>query len=161
MSGAENFRNDVLDAADLQKLSGLEAMQSIADGHLPPAPIAEAMNFTLVSVTRGSARFEGAPLAQMRNPMGTTHGGWYGAILDSAMAVAVQSCLDAGTISTTLEYKVNILRPIPVGMQVCAEGEVRHAGRSTAVADARLTGIEDGRLYATASTTCIILSPKG
>ena len=80
------------------------------------------------------------------------------------MACAVQTTLPRGKGSTTLEFKVNILRPIPMGMTVEAMGKVQHSGRSTGVAFGELRGKEDGRLYATGSTTCIVLtlpSPSG
>jgi len=146
---------------DLAGLSGLQAIEAIIDGRLPPAPIAVAMNFWLVSAREGEAVFEGAPTAAFRNPMGSIHGGWYGAIMDSALGVAVHSTMAAGQAYTTLEYKVNIIRAIPVGMLVRALGATSHVGRSTAVAEAKLIGVDDGRLYATASTTCIILTGSG
>lgn len=150
----------VLNPDDMANMTGLDLMHAIAEGTMPQAPIAEAMNFRLVSAEKGKAVFEGIPRPEYRNPMGTIHGGWYGAILDSALAVAVHSMLGKGAASTTLEYKVNITRAIPVGMLVRAIGTTSHVGRTTAVAEARLTGIEDGRLYATGSTTCIILNAK-
>jgi len=85
------------------------------------------------------------------------HGGWYGAILDSAMGCAAMSVVPKGHWYTTLEYKVNLARALPVGVDVLAEATVQHAGRTTVVAEARLTG-PDGKLYATGSTTCIVMA---
>lgn len=152
--------NQVPDPATFATMTGLEAMQAIVDGTLPQAPIADAMNFRLVSVSPGKAVFEGIPGPAFCNPMGTIHGGWYGAIMDSALAVAIQTMMGTGVLSTTLEYKINIIRAIPVGTAVRAVGTTSHIGRSTAVSEARLTGVEDGRLYATGSTTCMVLSGK-
>ena len=67
------------------------------------------------------------------------------------------SRLPAGRSYTTLEYKVNLIRGIPVGSAMRAIGVASHAGRSSAVATADLIGVEDGRLYAQGSTTCLIL----
>jgi len=78
--------------------------------------------------------------------------------LTSALGCAVHTEMPVGGVYTTLEYKINIPRAIPVGLVVRATGDTSHVGRSTAVAEARLVGIEDGRLYATGSTTCIILN---
>ena len=61
-----------------------------------------------------------------------------------------------GAVYTTLEYKINIVRAIPVGTPVIATGVVDHAGRSTGVATGRIEGV-DGKLYATGSTTCLIM----
>jgi uncharacterized protein (TIGR00369 family) len=67
------------------------------------------------------------------------------------------STLERGVTYTTLEYKINIIRPVPTGLQVEARAQVSHAGRSTGVASAVLTGVADGRIYATGSTTCLVL----
>lgn len=139
-------------------MSGLEIMQRMKDGTLPAPPIADVMDYTLTEVTEGRAVFRGAPGPQHCNPMGTVHGGWYGTLLDSAMACAVMSRVPKGSTYTTLEYKVNILRPIPLGTQIDAVGTAQHVGRSTGVANGEIRGVEDGRLYATGSTTCIVMA---
>lgn len=141
-------------------MTGLDLMQRIADGSLPQAPMAELLNFWIVSAEDGFAVFEGIPKPEAENPMGSVHGGWYGAIMDSVMGVAVHTKMAPGQTYTTLEYKVNITRAIPTGMTVRAEAHTSHTGRSTVVADGKLYGKEDGKLYATASTTCIVLRPK-
>lgn len=150
----------IVSPEDIAGLSGLETMQKMLAGELPPAPIAKTMNYWPVSIEDGVAIFEGVPLAAYRNPMGAIHGGWYGAILDTVLGVSVHTKIAAGQAYTTLEYKVNITRAIPVGMRVRATGTVSHFGRSTAVSEAKMVGVEDGRLYATGSTTCIILGAK-
>ena len=76
------------------------------------------------------------------------------------MACAVMTTLPKGKIQTTLEFKVNIIRPIPADVEVDAIGTVEHAGRSTGVAVGRIVDVESGKLYASASTTCIIMTPK-
>ncbi len=101
--------------------------------------------------------FTGTPQFDHLTPMGGVHGGWYGAILDSAMGCAAMSVVPKGHWYTTLEYKVNLARALPLGVEVLAEATVQHGGRSTVVAEARLTG-PDGRLYATGSTTCIVMA---
>jgi uncharacterized protein (TIGR00369 family) len=146
---------------EILSMSGLAFMQAIIDGDLPGAPIGETMGFMPVAAEHGSVTFEGTPEFGVLNPIRTVHGGWYGTVLDSCMACAVQSTLAAGQIYTTLEYKINILRSIPVGMKVRAVGRVQHVGRSTGIANGEIRGIEDGKLYATGSTTCIVMTgPK-
>ncbi len=148
---------DLADPATILSMSGLEFLRAVRDGRLPAAPIARTLGFTLEEVEDGRVTFRGTPGFESMNPTGTVHGGWYGAVLDSAMACAVMTRVPAGRIYTTLEYKVNIIRPIPIGTEVEAIGEARHVGRSTGVAEGRVVGIGDGRLYATGSTTCIVL----
>lgn len=149
--------DDLLSQEDVLKLSGLEFMRAILDGSNPGPPISETMGYTLHSVEEGRIVFRGAPEFRMTNPMGTVHGGWYGTLLDSAMACAVMTKVPAGSVYTTLEYKVNILRSIPLGMVIDCIGESDHVGRSTGVAHGEIRGVEDGKLYATGSTTCIVM----
>jgi uncharacterized protein (TIGR00369 family) len=148
---------DLLSQSDALKLSGLEFMQAILDGTNPGPPIGGTMGYTLHAIGDGTATFRGAPDFSVTNPMGTVHGGWYGTLLDSAMACAVMTKVPRGSIYTTLEYKINILRGIPLGIEIDCNGVVDHVGRSTGVAHGEIRGVEDGKLYATGSTTCIVM----
>lgn len=151
---------DLLTPEQVLALSGLDFMQGILDGTVPGAAIAGSMGYTLHSVADGCVVFRGTPDFGVTNPVGTVHGGWYGTLLDSAMACAVMTRVPRGSVYTTLEYKINILRPIPLGTCVDCTGTVDHAGRSTGVAHGEIRGLDDGTLYATGSTTCIILKPN-
>jgi uncharacterized protein (TIGR00369 family) len=136
--------------------TGLEVFEAMLAGALPRAPIADTLDFTLIEVTRGRAVFQGRPLTQHYNPLGTVHGGWFATLLDSAVGCAVHSTLPAGKSYTTAELKINIVRPLTDRVPlVRAVGEVIHLGSRMATADGRLTG-PDGKLYAHASTTCFI-----
>ena len=138
--------------------SGLAFMQDILAGRTPHPPIGEGLNYRLDAVEDGRVVFRGTALFAHTNPMGTVHGGWYGTLLDSAMACAVMTKVPQGSAYTTLEYKVNLTRNLPVGVEILCEGVVLHAGRSTGVATGALRGAADGRLYATGSTTCMIMA---
>ena len=151
--------DQLLSPRELLSMSGLEFLTAMAEGRLAGPPIAGTLDYTFETVDHGRVIFRGAPGFAALNPIGSVHGGWYGTILDSCMACAVQSTLPKGRIYTTLEYKVNITRAIPMGMTVRAIGEAQHVGRSTGVARGEIRGAEDGRLYATGSTTCLILAP--
>lgn len=145
-------------AALRHEMSGLDYLHAMLRGEAPAARMAETMNIRLHSVAEGRVTFRGVPLAQHCNPFGAVHGGWYGALLDSALGCAVMSGLRKGAHYTTLEFKVNITRALPLGVEAEALAILQHGGRSTAVAAAELRGVEDGRLYATGSTTCIIMA---
>ncbi|MEM7709651.1 MAG: PaaI family thioesterase [Pseudomonadota bacterium] len=142
----------------LLSMSGLAFMEAIRDGAQPQPPIARALNYHLTAVEDGRVAFTGAPTFDHTNPMGTVHGGWYGTLLDSCMACAVMTKVPKGSFYTTLEYKVNLVRNLPVGTEIEAVGEVSHAGRSTGVAEGVIRGVADGKLYATGSTTCLIMA---
>jgi len=148
---------DVPQIRDVLSRSGLEFMQDMLAGEMPAPPIGRTLGFAAVSVKDGQAIFEGTPKFHVTNPMGAVHGGWYGTILDSCMACAVMTKTPKGSVYTTLEFKVNIIRPIPIGTLVRATGNAQHAGRSTGVASGEVRGVDDNRLYATGSTTCIIM----
>jgi uncharacterized protein (TIGR00369 family) len=155
-----NSPADLLDLDEVLSMTGLEFMQGILDGVHPGPPIGETMGYTLNEVSDGRVVFRGTPQFNVTNPMGTVHGGWYGTLLDSAMACAVMTCVPRGAVYTTLEFKINILRPIPLGTTIDCIGVIDHAGRSTGVAHGEIRGIGDNKLYATGSTTCIIMNLK-
>lgn len=147
-------------AGEILSRSGLEFMQDMINGEFSGPPIGKTMGFHPISVRDGEAIFEGTPEFHVCNPVGTVHGGWYGTILDSCMACAVMTKTPKGSLYTTLEFKVNIIRPIPIGTTVRAVGTTSHAGRSTGVATGEIRGLDNDKLYATGSTTCIIMQMK-
>ena len=152
--------DDLLSTDAMLELSGLEFMRGILDGTLPAPPIAQTMHFHLQAVEDGRAVFRGAPAFSAANPMGGVHGGWYGTLLDSAMACSVMTKVPKGSAYTTLEFKVNIIRAVPLGTEVDCIGITDHAGRSTGVASGEIRGTADGKLYATGSTTCLIMKMR-
>ncbi|WP_407492754.1 PaaI family thioesterase [Pseudooceanicola sp. MF1-13] len=150
-----------MSASNISNHNGLAALQGMLTGDTSGPPIAEVMNYTIATVEDGMVEFTGTPKPEFCNPMGAVHGGWYGVLLDSCMACAVATRVPEGSTYTTLEYKVNIIRPIPVGMEIVARGVAQHVGRSTGIANGEIRGVEDGKLYASGSTTCIVMKLPG
>lgn len=149
---------DLLSPAALGRMTGLDFIRAIAAGDLPSPPILRPMQGRFVEVAQGRVVIEATPAFDHYNPLGAVHGGWFGTLLDSAMACAVQTTLARGSGYTTLEYRVNIVRAVTVETgRLHAIGEVDHAGRRTGVARGRLERPGDGKLFATGSTTCLIL----
>jgi uncharacterized protein (TIGR00369 family) len=141
-----------------RELPGIDYMRKLIAGDFPPPPISELMDFTLLEVDDGRALFRGMPGEQHLNPIGSVHGGFAATLLDSALGCAVHTTLPAGIGYSTLELSVNLVRGItPATGPVLAEGNVVHAGRRTATAEARLTAEDGGALLAHAKTTCLIL----
>lgn len=141
--------------ADTQ--TGLEQLLAIRNGLAPPAPIQEVLDFELVEVSEGAASFRYHPAAAHRNPLGTVHGGVAMTLLDSAAGGAVHSTLDAGSGYATLETKVNLVRAVrPATGPLLATGVVVHRGATIATAESRLVDA-DGKLFAHATSTCLIL----
>lgn len=140
-------------------MSGFDYLQAIKEGKIAPAPIAVLMNMGIVAVEEGRVVFSAEPGEYQYNPIGTVHGGVAATLLDSALGCAVHSLLPAGTAYTTLEIKVNYLRPMTKNTgTVYSEGKVISLGGRIATAEARLTDAS-GKLYAHGTTTCIILHP--
>ncbi|MEO5695948.1 MAG: PaaI family thioesterase [Burkholderiaceae bacterium] len=137
-------------------LTGIQVFQAMLAGDLPHAPIADTLDFVLIEAEPGRAVFQGRPLLRHYNPLGTVHGGWIAAVLDSCVGCAVHTTLPAGKSYTTAELKVNFVRAVTTRVPLLrAVGTVIHAGTRMATADGRLVG-PDGKLYAHASTTCFI-----
>ena len=147
---------DVLPLSSLKDCAGLEVFQRMLRGELPPAPISDTLDFVLVEVDKGRVVFQGHPAPAHFNPVGTIHGGWQAALLDSCMACAVQTEVATGQTFTTLEIKVNFLRALTdkVG-PVRAEGRVIQVGRQIGIAEGKLYDAA-GKLYAHGTTTCLI-----
>jgi uncharacterized protein (TIGR00369 family) len=142
-------------------LTGLEMLNAMLEGRAPPPAIGRTMDFTLVRVAFGEAVFQGRPGRAHYNPLGSVHGGWFATLLDSAVGCAVHTTLPAGKGYTTLELKMNIVRALSDRVPlVRAEGHVVHGGKQVATAEGRLVG-HDGKLYAHASTTCLIFDARG
>jgi len=144
-------------AAGLE-MTGLECMQAIVDGTLPPPPIARLLDFTIVEVQEGRAVFAMEPAEWMYNPIGSVHGGIAATLLDSCMGCAVHTTLAAGVGYTTTDLQVRYIRGMSHATgRVLAEGRVIHRGRRTATADWRLFVESDETLLAHGTTGCVIL----
>jgi uncharacterized protein (TIGR00369 family) len=143
-----------------RSMSGIDFLRAIRDRRLPAPPIAELLGFRLVEVDSGHAVFEMQPGEQHYNPIGVVHGGVAMTLLDSAMGCAVHSHMPAGAAYTTLEAKTHLVRAVTTdnGM-LRALGKVVHLGSRIATAEGRLVDAA-GKLYAHATTTCLILSER-
>lgn len=137
-------------------MSGLEYLRTVAAGELPSVPMASLMGFGISEIDEGRVVFECIPGEQHYNPIGSVHGGLACTLFDSAMGCAVHTTLPAGVGYTTVELKVNFLRPISISTgRIFCEGKTIHVGGRVATAEARLTD-ETGKLYGHATTTCMI-----
>jgi uncharacterized protein (TIGR00369 family) len=150
----------VVPADVLLSQSGLDFLRGVVDGRLPAPPIAETLGFQLVAVEKGRAIFEGTPQHRHYNPIGVVHGGFAMTLLDSALGCSIHTTLDKGDAYTTLEIKVNLVRPLTKDTGVIrAEGRILHRGRTLATAEGEIKDA-GGKLYAHATTTCMIFPAK-
>lgn len=139
-------------------MTGLEFIRAIAERRLPAPPIAETMGFTIIAVDTGKVTFVAEPGEHLYNPIGVVHGGFAMTLLDSAMGCAVQTMLAVGEVYTSVETKVNFVRPITLntGRVVC-EGTLVHRGGTIATAEGRLIAEQSGKLLAHGITTCLVI----
>jgi uncharacterized protein (TIGR00369 family) len=138
--------------------SGLELMQLMASGEIPPPPIAQTLGFRLVEAERGHALFECEPAEYHYNPIGIVHAGLAMTLMDSAMGLAFVTTLDEPRGWTTLEVKSNFTRAITVDTgPIRCTGRVIHGGRRVAVTEARLEDADE-RLLAHGTSTILVLS---
>jgi uncharacterized protein (TIGR00369 family) len=145
----------------LQSYDGLAFLKAMIDGTLPQPPITETLGFHLAEAEPGRAVFRGEPQYRHYNPIGTVHAGFAATLLDSAVACSVHSMLQKGEAYTTAEFKLNLVRPLTKETgPVAAEGRVVHRGRTLATAEGYLRDAA-GKLYAHATTTCVIFPMKG
>lgn len=150
-----SWQPPIVDVARIASMSGLEYLQYLIDANHPP-PIADLLNFNLTRIAPGVAVFTGTPAEYHYNPIGVVHGGFAATLLDSALGCAVHTTLKPGFAYTTVELKVNYVRPLQLTTgPVEAAGKVIHVGSRLATAEARITDGQ-GKLYAHGSTTCMI-----
>ena len=146
----------VASAEEVRLLSGLDFVKGMQQGSFPSAPISKVMQFELAEAEKGRVVFSAYPSAEFYNPLGTVHGGYATTLLDSCMGCAVHSTLPVGMGYTTLEIKINFVRPLTDKTgAVRAEGKVITSGKRVATAEGRLIDA-NGKLYAHATTTCLI-----
>lgn len=136
-----------------QKL--LNVLQKMIQGEIPPPPIARLIGFKLVSIEPGQAVIEFEATERHANPMGTLHGGVLCDIADAAMGIAYASLLEAGESFTTLELKINFLKPI-WRARLRAIGRVIKNGRTIGLVECDVLDEKD-QLVAHATSTCMTL----
>jgi uncharacterized protein (TIGR00369 family) len=136
-------------------LSGVEQLRALMQSDRQPA-IGQTLQFSLVEIEEGRAVFEGQPAAHALNPIGTIHGGYAAALLDSACGCTVHSRLRADQGFTTLELKVAYHKAMTDKTgRVRAEGRLVSLGRRVAFAEGTLKD-DNGALYATATSTLLV-----
>lgn len=142
------------------RMSGMEYLRAMGRGELPYPPMMATLGMGVSEVEEGRVVFHADPAEYHYNPIGVVHGGLAATLADSAMGCAVHTLLPAGAGYTTLEIKVNFVRPLTrdTGRVFC-EGRTVHLGGRVATAEARVTDAE-GRLYAHATTTCMVFRPE-
>jgi uncharacterized protein (TIGR00369 family) len=139
-----------------KEMSGLEFVKGLASGALPLNTIAQTLGYDVVDANKGCVVIALDPTGAHLNPWGTVHGGLTATLLDSCMGLAIQSMLEKGFGSTTLEFKISLVRAITLETgRIRAEGKILNCGKRVGTAEGRVTDTA-GRLLAHGTTTCLI-----
>ena len=137
-------------------MSGLEFVRGLASGALPLNTMAQTLGYDVVDADKGFVVIALDPTGAHLNPWGTVHGGLTATLLDSCMGLAIQSMLEKGFGSTTLEFKISLVRAITLETgRIRAEGKILNCGKRVGTAEGRVTDAA-GRLLAHGTTTCLI-----
>ena len=142
-------------SCDLRGNSDAEESETQLDPEEFPAPIGELLGLRITSRGSGRATVEFEASARYANPMGTLHGGVLCDLADAAMGVAYLSTLAEGESATTIELKINFLRPV-WNAKLRAEARVVRAGMVVGLIECDILD-ERQRLVARASSTCMTL----
>ncbi|MBN6886301.1 uncharacterized protein (TIGR00369 family) [Cytobacillus horneckiae] len=139
----------------------LEGLQKMAAGDLPSAPIAELLGMNVTEVEVGKVVIEMETSERMYNPMGTLHGGVMCDIADAAMGYAFATTLADDELFTTVEIKLNFLKPIWKS-KLRAIGQLIKKGSSVGLLECNVYD-EKNSLVAHSTSTCMILkgNPSG
>ncbi len=147
-----------LSRQDALTIAAVDLFRGVIDGSRPGAPIGQTLDFWLTVADPGRVVMQGEPHERFFNPVGTVHGGWAATLLDSVMTGAFHSSLPAGQAATTVELKINYIRPITLRTgRVTATGTVIHGGKTLGTAEGRLTD-SAGNLLAHGTTTCMVIT---
>jgi uncharacterized protein (TIGR00369 family) len=143
-------------AAAAGETDGLTFLRAMIASEVPPPPIANLLSMRLVAADTGRAVFELDPDESQYNPIGTVHGGTMCTLLDSAVGCAVHSTLPQGSGYTSVEIKVNYLRPVTLASgMLTATAVVTKPGRRIAFAEAEVVDAA-GKVVANATSTLLV-----
>jgi uncharacterized protein (TIGR00369 family) len=133
----------------------LERLEKMIRGEVQAPPIAHLIGFRLTQIEKGEAVVEFDASNKHANPMGTLHGGVLCDVADAAMGIAFASTLDDGESFTTLELKINFLRPVWTE-KLRAVGKVVSRGKTVGMTECEITNAA-GAIVARSSSTCMVL----
>ena len=133
----------------------LDDIQRVIRGEMPEAPVWRLVGFRTIAAADGEATLEIETSERHANPMGTLHGGVLCDVADAAMGVAFATTLADDESFTTLELKINFLKPV-WSETLRAVGKVVKRGRSVGMVECDVKN-QRGELVARATSTCMVL----
>jgi uncharacterized protein (TIGR00369 family) len=144
-------------ALKLFGIKGLEWLEMMKAGALPPAPFAAALGLEPEEVGEGRVAFSMHAEEWMCNPAGVVHGGMVATLLDTVLTLAIVSKIPDGFSAQTIDMNVHYVRPIlPTGEKILAEASAVHVGTTIGTAEGRVHNA-GGKLIAHGTATLAIL----
>ncbi|HCA5148237.1 TPA: PaaI family thioesterase [Acinetobacter baumannii] len=140
------------------EMTGLEFLQAMIEGHIPPASISKTISMQPTEISEGSVTFKAQADHNHLNPLGGVHGGFAATVLDSVTGCAVHTMLPAGVGYGTIDLNVKMCRPLPQNQVLIATGKVINLSKNLGISEGKITD-EEGKLYAYATATCMIIRP--
>ncbi|HFG7033851.1 PaaI family thioesterase [Acinetobacter baumannii] len=140
------------------EMTGLEFLQAMIEGHISPASISKTIPMQPTEISEGSVTFKAQADHNHLNPLGGVHGGFAATVLDSVTGCAVHTMLPAGVGYGTIDLNVKMCRPLPQNQVLIATGKVINLSKNLGISEGKITD-EEGKLYAYATATCMIIRP--
>ncbi|WP_462183694.1 PaaI family thioesterase [Acinetobacter baumannii] len=140
------------------EMTGLEFLQAMIEGNIPPASISKTIPMQPTEISEGSVTFKAQADHNHLNPLGGVHGGFAATVLDSVTGCAVHTMLPAGVGYGTIDLNVKMCRPLPQNQVLIATGKVINLSKNLGISEGKITD-EEGKLYAYATATCMIIRP--
>ena len=141
-----------------KEMTGLQLLQAMAAGHIPPASISETIPMKPTEIENGQVTFEVQADKRHLNPLGGVHGGFAATVLDTVTGCAIHTVLEAGVGYGTIDLNIKMCRPIPKDQPLIAIGDVINVSKNLAISEGKIID-EHGKLYAHATATCMIIRP--
>ncbi|WP_111859565.1 PaaI family thioesterase [Acinetobacter sp. CFCC 10889] len=142
-----------------KEMTGLEFLQAMVAGHIPRASITETIPMDIHEISEGIANFKVQADQRHLNPLGGVHGGFAATVLDSVTGCAVHTMLEAGVGYGTIDLNIKMCRPIPMNKTLLATGKVINMSKNLGISEGQIVD-EEGKLYAHATATCMIIRPE-
>ncbi|TSH78035.1 PaaI family thioesterase [Acinetobacter sp. RF15A] len=139
-----------------KEMTGLQLLQAMAAGHIPPASISQTIPMKPTVIESGQVTFEVQADQRHLNPLGGVHGGFAATVLDTVTGCAVHSALEAGIGYGTIDLNIKMCRPVPQNQPLTAVGKLINMSKNLAISEGEIMD-EDGKLYAHATATCMII----
>lgn len=139
-----------------KEMTGLQLLQAMAAGQIPPASISETIPMKPTMIEQGKITFTVQADDRHLNPLGGVHGGFAATVLDTVTGCAIHTVLEAGVGYGTIDLNIKMCRPIPKNKALTAIGSVINVSKNLAISEGKIID-ESGKLYAHATATCMII----